>query len=91
MKKFLLIVLAVLACCVTALAEDWNITLKVLRGADLVSAVVGSSPESGEKINLVEGDNQITIPSDNSLYIIPTNETDIVSFKDSDGDDVEKS
>ena len=24
MKKFLLIVLAVLACCVTALAEDWN-------------------------------------------------------------------
>ncbi len=91
MKKFLLIVLAVLACCVTALAEDWNITLKVLRGADLVSAVVGSSTASGEKIDLVEGDNQITIPSDNSLFIIPTNETDIVSFKDSDGDDVEKS
>ena len=91
MKKFLLIVLAVLACCVTALAEDWNITLKVLRGADLVSAVVGSTTTSGEKIDLVEGDNQITIPSDNSLYIIPTNETDIVSFKDSDGDDVEKS
>lgn len=49
MKKFLLIVLAVLACCVTALAEDWNITLKVLRGADLVSAVVGSSTHQVKK------------------------------------------
>lgn len=90
MKKIYFLLLAVLACCLPAQA-DWDITLNVTKGADRVKAVVGDSDTSDNVIELTVGDNNIHIPSYESLYIIPNNETDVVVFKDCTGENIEKS
>ena len=91
MKKLYTLLITILALNLTASAADWDIVLKVTEGADRVKAVIGASETNGAVRALVNGDNQIIIPEDQSLYIIPQNENDIIIFKDSDGDDIEKS
>lgn len=91
MKKVFTLLFAVMAACFNASAEDWDIVLNVASGADRVKAVVGESEYSDNVVTLKEGENQIHIPEWESLYIIPLNETDVVSLTDSEGDPVEAS
>lgn len=91
MKKFYSLLLAVLACCVSAQAADWDIVLNVSKGADRVKAVVGKTETSDNVIKLNDGENKITIPEYESLYIMQLYDDDIVVFKDCDGDNIEKS
>lgn len=73
MNKLLLASLTMACCCLPAQA-DWDITLNVTKGADRVKAVVGASETSDNVVELTVGDNNIHIPSYESLYIIPNNE-----------------
>ena len=91
MKKFYTLLIALVALNITAFAADWNIVLNVTAGADRVKAVIGASETSDNVKELAIGENNIVIPEGESLYIIPKNEADIVVFKDSEGDDIEKS
>lgn len=91
MKKFYTLFIALVALNITAFAADWNIVVNVTAGADRVKAVIGTSETSDNVKELAIGENNIVIPEDESLYIIPENETDIVVFKDSEGNDIEKS
>lgn len=91
MKKFYTLFIALVALNITAFAADWNIVVNVTAGADRVKAVIGTSETSNNVKELAIGENNIVIPEGESLYIIPKNETDIVVFKDSEGDDIEKS
>ncbi len=91
MKKFYTLLIALVALNITAFAADWNIVVNVTAGADRVKAVIGTSETSDNVKELAIGENNIVIPEGESLYIIPKNETDIVVFKDSEGDDIEKS
>lgn len=90
MRRLYSVLLALVACAVMASAEDWNIVINVLEGADRVDAVVGyyRTSESAEKITFINGENKVVIPSGQSLYVTPLNATDIVSFTDRDGDKV---
>lgn len=95
MKKLYLFFAALLACSVIASAEDIDIVLNVT-GADRIDAVVGGSlsygdtfdPESMEKVTLVDGENTITRPEGQRLYINPKNAGDIFKIADKDGDNV---
>lgn len=91
MKKFYTLLIALVALNITAFAADWNIVVNVTAGADRVKAVIGTSETSDNVKELAIGENNIVIPEGESLYIIPKNETDIVVFKNSEGDDIEKS
>lgn len=91
MKKLYTLLLAVLACCVSAQAADWDIVLNVSKGADRVKAVVGKTETSDNVIKLTDGENNITIPEFESLYIMKLHDEDIVVFKDSEGSNIEKS
>lgn len=91
MKKLYTLLIAIMALNLTAFGADWDIVLKVTEGADRVKAVIGITETNGTEKALVDGDNQITIPEGESLYIIPFNENDIVIFKDCDDYDVSKS
>lgn len=92
MKKLYLFFAALLACSAIASAEDIELILKVT-GADRIDAVVGSylnygetfDPESMERITLVDGENKISRPEAQTLYINPKNEDDIFKILDKYG------
>lgn len=95
MKKLYLFFAAILACSAIASAADWDIVVNVT-GADRVEAYLGSSvqwyesfdPATGTKVEFNEGNNDITIPENKTLFVRPLYSGDIFSFKSSAGDGV---
>lgn len=90
MKKLYLFLLALLTCSAIASAADWDIVLNVTEGADLVEAKMGDGYDKATPYTLKNGENPITIPEGNYLYVTPNDASYNFSFKDANGKDMPK-
>lgn len=88
MKKFYTLLIALVALNITAFAADKEVIINVTAGADRVDVVVGEEVFNGVTKTLINGENKITLPEDQYIYVTPKVKSDIIVFKDKDGDDV---
>lgn len=91
MKKFYTLLIALVALNITAFAADKEVIINVTAGADRVDVVVGEEVFNGVTKTLINGENKITLPEDQYIYVTPKVKSDIIVFKDKDGDDVSMS
>lgn len=91
MKKFYTLLIALVALNITAFAADKEVIINVTAGANRVDVVVGEEVYNGVTKTLINGENKISLPEDQYIYVTPKVKSDIIEFKDKDGDDVNMS